>query len=616
MAKIGIALKMIYQGDQTPVVVNGSGWENYVDDNRSALLEFTTKSGATEPMRMITFCPTGMLIVQSINIDGRPSDLESIWLHIPDKADITGEEVRNLMSQANNLLLNKQRTMAQMQAIVAREYSDLPVYRPSQASPTNGSVAFRYLSSVAELDAVLGPSRYQAYYKPYKYIALLQRGGVVSPKNGVTDLSAQPVIEYVAVLPPSGQTLAQAGLAGASLSIKNDNGRNMPIDQVRWVNQGAKLTIVAERPGFAPQTWQYIAEDNGEVSMPANQSTEWKKQVRREDFSILSSKSSKPVINPTITINGKQLISVLEISDKETVDATVEVSAPDFESRTRKINLSARPPFSFMLDPKMSGKALTVRLADGSIGTLEYKSDNPNDRTSPLQGYQLQGSALVPKPKSEWIDRILGAVVGAMFVGIIWAAYSWFFTPGPQAPTPEPVPVPPTPEQLVESAIRYLDSNDVWELDSLAKYQVTQTIYNELKNYDFSKFLTAHPELAMSQRYQQLVAAMNANEKIIKTPGQGEDYPRYDSKNDSTINIASYIEFVSNPGRSHLNPSTLPVADQTSDLPAVKELPEPKPNPQTTTPQKPGQSKKESAGNAPGGQPTDNKQSSDIRKDY
>ncbi len=565
MAKIGIALKMIYQGDQTPVVVNGSGWENYVDDNRSAILDFTFKPGSVEPMRMITFCPTGMLIVQSLNIDGRPSDLESIWLHIPDNADITGEEVRNLMLQANNLLLNKQRTMAQMQAIVAQEYPDLQIYRKSQASPAGGGVAFRYLSSVAELDDVLGPSRYQSYYKPYKYIALLQRGGIVTPKPDVADLSSEAVVCYVAVLPPSEQALAQYGLAGASLSIKQDAGRNVPLDSVRWVNKGATLTIVAQRPGFAPQSWKYKAEANGEITLPATPSTGWKKEIRLSDFRILSAKTSRPVSNATVTVNGRRLTSMLELDDKELAAATVEVSAPDFETNTRVINLEAPSPYTFALKGKTSDKALQVRLADGTLATLEYKSDNPYDQSSPLPGYLLQGNTLVPKAKSEWMDRILGAVAGALLVILVWVGYWWFFSRNTETEAPEPQPQPTAQVDPTAAAIHYLDSNPVWDADSLAKYPATQTLYAELKSYDFTKFLTQHAELNQSARYQELSEAMAANEKVIKTPREGDDYPVYDSKNDSTINIAAYIEFVSAPGRSHLNPRTLVVEERPTD---------------------------------------------------
>lgn len=563
MAKIGIALKMIYQGDQAPVVVNPSGWENYVDDNRSAILEFTMRQGASEPMRMITFCPTGMLIAQSINIDGRPSDLESIWLHIPDNADITGEEVRNLMMQANNLLLNKQRTKKEMEAIVARDYPDLTLYRNIQASPANGGVACRYIASVDELDTILGPSRYQAYYKPFKYIALLQRGGVVTPKQEVTDLTSEKFVDYVAVLRPSDQALAQAGLAGARILANDGNGSTKPISAVLWVNQGATLTFAAERPGFAPITWKYTANTSGELTLPGTTSDGWKKQVSLGDFRITSAKNSQPVRGAVIRINGRQLTSTLDIDESESVNADVEVSAPNFESRTRTINLSSPAPYSFVLEPKMFGNSLQVRLANGSVATLDYKSDNPNDRTSPLPGYTLQGNMLVPKPKSDVMMGVIGAVVGALAVGIIWLACWWFFSSDTEAELIQPEPEPVVVDQTAQ-AIRYLDNNTVWLADSLMKYPATQTLYEELKTYDFSKFNT-HNELAQSARYQALSSAMVKNEQVIKAPNPGDNYPEYNNGNDFSINIEEYLNFISDPNRSHLNKATLPVQESTTD---------------------------------------------------
>lgn len=558
MSKIGIAIRVTSDGAGEPKVVNGGEWTRYISDVRQVLEKLSGMEDGQQVARMLSFTDDGCLItLMRLLNSGRGGDNVSAWIHIPAEADITGNEVIMVMKFVQEAIQSSELKMESIEKLCQVNY---PKRTPVSKAPIGKALAVRYYNYVTLMN-ILGPNRYQPYYKDYRYIFLLDEQGQIRIANGasVSDISKQPLGKLLSMLPRSAEELRRH--FGDDVKIMLPDGT--PFDHPIQVEEDERVKLQIERKGFNPVIYSVKQEDTESApwKLPHPNSIKWMIDVQRSMFSVVDEQGKPlPLSAPlTIKINGKTLgHKPIEMEEDECQDVRVEVSAgQDYIPLNKSVNLTKGSPVKIQLERKTKDWSAQVMMSNKEIAHMTLSAKQfPSPRRCPLQGYEYDEElhCLVYDTLRVWFHRAQGFLAAIALGLLCWGLTALYgkihddknASGNNDAHVKETVVKNDSLEHEMidyQEAINYLENNEQWRKDTLdvINNHALEGLYDDLNTYDFMSIKTNWAsKLDRSTRFQGILNLIRYCEINGVTTFNGE------YSHDGTITINKYLERINN----------------------------------------------------------------------
>lgn len=451
MKTLGIAIKSTLQGSGEAIKINSGKWDSKIVDIRDVLRHVPSLS--TDPNRSIiflSFSDEGSYITVARCFPAREGDNIAGWIFVPNDILISGDEVCHIVDEVRNIIFNKELpSKEKLDEIFSKQYPIKAASIPCKASPKNGKFAKREITAQTPLNVLLGRAIYQPAYDQYQDVFITQFKDEVTD---ATDLTAQPLTQMVTLQPPAPEALTLAGQGTVVYVAKT----NEVFDKPLMVPKGSLVELKAVRNGYSPESFSIRVEGES-VRCPLPKFL-W-----------------KPVAGGGAS--------------------GIDVGQPDLPT-------------------------WNIELANGETAQIMIKGGGVSRGTSPLKGYELIGRKTLEYKSGSWTDRFIGfgaaIVLGLVVCGIL--ALSGTFGGGKkevlaQGEDTENVDENgfPTAEGSAdfsgwEEAVKYLDSNNNWTKEGMAKYKELNGLFDALNTFDLTSVTgTWKTKLAKSQKFQALV---------------------------------------------------------------------------------------------------------------
>ena len=569
MKRLGIAIKSTLMGSGEPIKVNAGPWDSKVVDIRDVLRH--VPSLAADPNRSIiffSFSETGCYITVARCIPNRPGDNIAGWIYLPNDVRISGDEVCRIVDEVRNIIfLSELPDRKKLEETFSTEYPEKGAckYKPSAK---NGKFAKREVTPTTPLNTLLGAGLYQPVYTSYQGVFVEQFSNEVVD---ALDLTAQPLAYYITLLPPSADELAQLG-PGTQISIaKTGEAFTKPI----LVNRGARIDFKIMRRGFKPEVFPVRVENDGmHLAIPQ--------------------------------INWQPIAAG---------------PAPAMGMEQPPVILGAGPS-----QPTDDLPTWSVELNNGYRGQVMVRGNNVSRHSSPLRGYEAEGSLLVFKGGDEWKQRIIGFAaaicLGLVVCGILALAGAFGSDKKEQtAEAEDPIEQMEITGKDHEAAIAYLEKNNVWKKSEMDNIKELQGLFDALNEYNYALIESRNQRLgsesAKMRTIFEKVSQGRANNSLPSAPftsGNQITYTDYIGKlniqNQAPVSTPSVSSESSYSGGGNFNPSNInPRRDNGGNVkkpqtqkpnqsvakpnPAPKPNTAPKPNQNSNTKPKPSTPKPE-----------------------
>ncbi len=539
--------------DDQKVRINSEGWSHIVDDERQLWLKYNFDNECVA----MTLVRGGVVFAITRIIGGDRADNNvSTWVYIPSKIKISGAQIINIIEEIKEI--NKSGTKRVTEnsflenSILNENYPEKNYGIDSIASSGN-ECAFRYPTADYTL-AEIFDLPFQNYYHNYKYIFIYNHEP--STKPAIKDLSNLEIEEHICVLPPSQNTINKMFGSGAILKYSDRQLADKPY----YGKKGEIIRFIVEKNGCISMGIEgQASEDEKEVKIISHVRS-WKRIIKDSDFIIVDSKTGEEIRNIHVQINDSSWDkSTKSIFEDRLHSVKVNISANGYENFNGTINLS-NPPVPISLE-KIIEKA-TYDYTNKNNQNLKITISGPGANSdSPLEGYNVVGKKLKfigansdsdhkhKNKKFSWTAFCCGFLCCILLVLLTWGGcelYNCVFTSKEERVVVEPIPQAPIENALdgedcntLDCAIKYLESTDKWERDALIKYPDLEGFYEELNTYDFNKLKTRKSKLGESNRFNNLLNAIVANESKSFTG-------TYNNHSDFTITVSKYIETLNN----------------------------------------------------------------------
>lgn len=558
----------------------GGDWTRNVYDVRDILKLYEIET--TDEFRCImfmSFCEKGTFVTIVHMISGRGGDNVAAWLYIPNKIEVSGEEICQLIEVVKKQLSQESLDEHVLQKAFATTYPVMPATENPTYNETNKIYAKREIGYYP-LKQLIGTERYQPYYKNYATILLITEDSFpVAAGSSVEDLTLKHLEETIVFCPP--ESLPQ----DVVLYRCDDNKK--PIEQFTSairVKKGQKLNFRLEKQNgpvpFVPISFPNPENENSQVcSLP--QPLQWKGEVKYEMFTIIS-EDDKDINDAVIKYKGQSLRYV-QVPEDELRGLKVSVEAKGYEPKEQNVDFYNKSTRRIKLNRITKMEEYDVTLRNGAPGKVKISSKNL-DKTDPLKGYVVKDNELVYSNSGVWLQRLYGflaAVVVFLIVVICIAIQSWYENHTfewklgiPPLEIKSKTSQPTKQSQItyndncasnntseissIDKAISYLDANKAWERDKLNQYPDLKGLFEELNTYDFDKLKNREKKLQKSSQYQELIKAIDRN-KTKKFQG------KYNGEGDNVITVSNYIDRLNKDMKPSANAGTSKGASTKSD---------------------------------------------------
>ena len=420
MGKIGFAIKKTVEGAREPEYFNQDSWTDKVVDIRHSVLERIRGFESIQtPIRLLSFIEDGAYFVSCRPLlGGRPNDNVTIWVFFPWKIVLTENQLIELLEIVNSSLegIDNEKLMR----LVNYDYPEqlAPIIKMSRGD----KLAYRYYTSQNDLLTMLGEGRYQEEYRNYQYVVLLDSNSQITFIDEATDLTSEPLIVPLALLPPTDEFMEKSEISGVEYSLHlSQNGNEVTFRNPIFVNKGESLNIKIKRKGFLPISQQVEAVANEqycEWPLPL----EWKKEFSLKDFAVYDNYGSKirQVKAFSIWINDIEIgPTPREFSEKECKEAAIKIKADgfiDFSTirsilENRKFNLER-------LAVDYNWKIITTK---GRIDVSFTSKKHFHEDVCYLEGYRINDNEIVFDREKQKRHYLFWGAIG-FFIGLVFSA--------------------------------------------------------------------------------------------------------------------------------------------------------------------------------------------------
>ena len=575
MNKLGFAIKFASQGAGNAIECNKGQWTSKVVDIREYLKLFNGLQGTDNIVTFISFDESGCFLTQLRAISGRIGDFLSGWIYIPNTIEATGEDIMCAYNYVRNILLYQSSinnsVKEDIEGFFSREYPAKGYVIPYL--PSSGEeYGVRFCNVFYTMKEILDVDRYQSYYSSYKAIFLLDKDGDVKiTKESVAsfkDLTKLTINKTCIFKAPSPEEVSLLG-RGTKIVFKTNKEFNSPVP----FKQGEQIQLRALREGFEPFIFPIITIQDEVQTFPIVPGmAKWEKKITSSMFSVKNSKGER-IKGTHVFVNGDDItFKELLLSEDDCKQATIKVTAPDYESIEQICNL-LKGEQVITLHRKIKSSKMKIKLANGELAdiTLESK-ENIYTCDSPLKGYVYDNDSYNDRDRVLrmsslfiWKQRAIGfvaALVAVMFVCACVAFDTWYDNHHFKLGLPpweenkidpdsvqENKSIQSEPEQQnsdslsLKDAIGYLDST-IWTKSDMDKYPDLKGLYENMDSFKLEVLTNWYPKLEESKNFKKVYESAKKTLTRGWNPKQGSHNPTYNKSDDEQINIINYINWL------------------------------------------------------------------------
>lgn len=572
MNQLGIALKVTYNGAREPIVANPGAWTKRVDDIRTILNH--VPAAAKDPSLIVTFLtfgPDGTYITVAHGTNGRPGDNVAGWIFIPSAMQISGTQVLEAVKKVQTLINNNRLPeAADLAALFSQTYPLRPFAPVFEPSTKSGLFAVREAGVDYTWEELLGPCRYQSYYSQYQAVFLM------SDPNLVTDavnISTKPLEDLIIIPAPTHDEIVTSFGPGQGIEVslmENKQPFTAPIAR----RKGQTFELIVKRKGFEGIKFEVEARQDG-VGVVLPKPHIWKMKVTPASFRFVDSKN-RVIENVNISINDVQLTTNgTKLGEDELNDVRIRASHRDYDTYQGNIALQPGRVVTLPLNRKQNNVTKKIELADGHHVEVTFTGAGLTTNNISLAGYrESRDGTFYPENTgaAAILPYILGAVGGALLVGVAWILFAFVFN------TPAATTEPEEPEKTEEvqkgaketgstgedsdtnvdgdnttvdteqdynAAIDYLEQ-DKWYKNEMDNIKGLEGLFDAVNDHKFDKAIQVLQKYTKSPKVSAIIENMKNNRD--KTFSKKYNYSTNTSNLD--ITVQGYI--------NHLNQASTP----------------------------------------------------------
>lgn len=573
--KLGLIIKPTSAGEQEVFSINKEvEWAKFATDSRSIIKDLEGFDGSGKSVIIAKILGTLGYLIGVVKArpegSGRPNDNTTAWIHVPAKMQISEEELCSVITYIEEQLAAPMGiNPAILNELFTKEYANKDVQYPALAfiggyNP-EGSIGWRYYGNGTDftLHELLGDSLAQTSYKKYKCICFVDKSLNLSTVGG----------EKIK-LDPKEPTKIEAPVDNkgfmAFIKIKN---QEIPFTDAIEIPANIPLLVVWKKEGYFDIEKKLRDSNPSTLCIQENE----RKLVFKRSWIRVTDQRSKHLNGADVSVNGKVFISeITEITEAALCEGVIlRVSHQGYEPKEKVIN-QISSNIEIRLDDKQCSKEYTLCIEDGkgleSDAIITVKMSN-RYTGMPLKGYRSDHNGYIVyennlMTKIKWFA--IGVASVFAFV-LLWAGYealdSWVddhefqfgwppFTEVKKQTTYsttsenanlESEKVTTAKDSLKERMCNYLSSNEIWHKDSLAKYDLTKNLFDDMNSFNLDNLVKLESsELKEVEQIQKLVdAAKQSKEAQIKPNiGKEDNDGKYNSATDLGININNYISWI------------------------------------------------------------------------
>ena len=515
---------------------------------------------------------------------GRPYDGAAAWIHLPTSVMLSGIDTVKLIDEVDAAMSEERGiNYTKLDALFTKEYEQKNVLSVLSTIGSNGPTAgIRYygVGTDFELSELLGNNIVQQNYSNYKAVFLLRKNDNIAVS--VPEIST-PLSQTCIVSAPS-------PVAGYNAFFEN----GMPFNVDLEYPLNAPLTIVWKKAGYQDIVKKANAK-GGNAKETAKlfemNKSEIKVAIMKQIFVVFGDR--RILTNYQISLDGEILKDVLYISEEKLARGIrVKVVADGFKTyaKDHKFDLDSKQieiqlkRQSFIYEFAIPMYSDGERINDGllSIELNTKLEDCPIEGYSLTRDYILEGEGNVNRiERSGTKDAIKHFAYGFLTcVGIILAVllynfieeidqvkfkFGWppielvmYSSGGSTFGTGEitdngrttdnggVTETEPVDNYSHERAIAYLNSNNIWCSDSIAKYPSLTGLFEALNDYKFDELVNKWSiELQDVPNFGSVVQAANIAISGKWNPRQNPHAPLYNKDNDNLISLKTYTNWIS-----------------------------------------------------------------------
>lgn len=568
--KLGLIIKATSAGEQEVFSINkGEEWAKFAADSRSIIKDLEGFDGSGKSVIIAKILGSLGYLIGVVKArpegSGRPNDNTTAWIHVPAKLKITGNELCYVITYVEEQLAAPMGiNPAVLDELFTKEYADKDIKYPALAfivyNPDGGIGWRNYgVGTGYALHELLGDSLAQTSYKKYKCICFVDKSLNLSIVGG-------EIIKF----DPKEPTKIEAPVdnKGFMAFIKTKKQEILFADAIE-IPANTPLSVVWKKEGYVDIEKELRDGNPSSLDIKDNE----RRLVFKRSWIKVKDQRFKHLSDVEISVNGKAFISeitdITEAALREGV--SIRVSHQGYEPKEKVINQFSSN-IEFILDDKQCSKEYKLRVEDGkdleSDAIITVKMSN-HYTGMPLKGYRSDHNGYIVY-ENNLMTKIKWFAIGvaSVFVfSLLWAGYEafdswtdshkfqWGWPPiikieHPITSTPTQTSVPSvgssneeelsnTQERsMKEETFNYLSTNRVWHKDSLAKYDLTKNLFENINSFNLNNLIELEKsELIEIKQIRQIVnASKESIKKNIPLTGQ------YNSETDPEITIDKFIK--------------------------------------------------------------------------
>lgn len=573
--KLGLIIKSTSAGEQEVFSINKEGeWAKYAADSRSIIKDLENFDGSGKSVIIAKILGSLGYLIGVVKArpegSGRPNDNTTAWVHVPAKLKITGNELCSVITYIEEQLAAPMGiNPAVLNELFTKEYANKDVQYPALAfigiyNP-EGSIGWRDygVGTGYALHELLGDSLAQTFYKKYKCICFVDKSLNLSTVGGEIIKSE-----------PKEPTMIEAPIdnKGFMAFIKTKN-QEIPFNDAIEIPANTQLSIVWKKEGYFNIEKELKDSNPSSLAIQENE----RKLIFKRSWIRITNQRFNHLSDAEISVNGKAFSSdITEITEAALRDGVrIRVSHQGYEPKEKVIN-QISSNIEIKLDDKQYSKEYTLRIEDGkdleSDAIITVKMSNCYTGM-PLKGYRSDHNGYIVY-ENNLMTKIKWFAIGVASVfifGLLWAGYealdSWvdnhefqfgwppiteikeqrtYSTTSEKADL-EPGKAIAAKDSLKERMCNYLSSNEIWHKDSLAKYDFTKNLFDDMNSFNLENLVKLeNSELKEVELIQKLVDAAKKSKKDQIKPniGKEDNDGKYNSATDLRIDINNYISWI------------------------------------------------------------------------
>lgn len=569
--KLGLIIKSTSAGEQEFSSINKvEEWAKFAADSRSIIKDLKGFDGSGKSVIIAKILGNLGYLIGVVKArpegSGRTNDNTTAWIHVPANMNITGNELDSVIRCVEKQLAAPMGiNPAILNELFTKEYANKDVKYPTLAfiegyNP-EGSIGWRYygIGTGYALHELLGDSLAQTFYQKYKCICFVDKSLNLSTVGGeIIKFDPKEPIKIEAPVDNKGFM--------AFIKIKN---QEVPFNDAIEIPANTPLTVVWKKEGYSDIEKELRDGNHSSLDIKDNE----RKLIFKRSWIKITNQKFNHLSDAEISVNGKAFSSdITGITEAALRDGVrICVSHQGYEPKEIVIN-QISSNIEIRLDDKQYSKEYTLRIEDGkdleSDAIITVKMSNYYTGM-PFKGYRSEDGCIVYE--NNRLTKIKWFVIGVASVfafGLLRNGYetfdSWidshkFQWGWPPIVTEKTVGVN-QPSEIVdrdsiqsatktnaEKACEYLSSNKTWHRDSLAKYDCTKNLFDDMNSFKIEDLIKLESsELKEVEQIQKLISAAKQSKEYNINPhiGKEDNDGKYNYTTDFKINVDNYISWI------------------------------------------------------------------------